>query len=417
MSGLALRTRLALVYTAVFVLGGVVLLGVNYGIVSASLEDRGVGLAMTVEGVAVQALDRADTISVPAMPTVPVDGYQDVEYYGEAQEAVEAVLESYRSEVLMDMVLNSVLVLAGVTALAALAGWLIAGRPMRRLHRVTETARTLSEDDLHSRLALTGPDDEFRELGDTFDGMLARLEQAFDSQRRFVANASHELRTPLAVQRTALEVPLSQGRVPEDLKPTFAQVLGSVERSEELIAGLLLLARSDRGLTGTGTETVGLAEIAGDAVALHTGTAAARGVAVELEVEPADVAGDRVLLAHLARNLVDNALRYNVDVEDGEGGDGVGGPGGGRVRVEVRTIAGRSVLRVANTGPRVRDADALFEPFHRGDAARLHRDRPGSGLGLSIVRSITEAHGGTVSALPRPGGGLTVTVGFPAADG
>jgi signal transduction histidine kinase len=137
-------------------------------------------------------------------------------------------------------------------------------------------------------------------------------------------------------------------------------------------------------------------------------------VALELAVEPADVAGDRVLLAQLARNLVDNALRYNVDVGDGNGRDG---DGGAWVRVEVGTIADRSVLRVANTGPRVRDADALFEPFHRGDAARLHRDRPGSGLGLSIVRSITEAHGGTVSALPRPGGGLTVTVGFPAADG
>ncbi|MFY7064934.1 sensor histidine kinase [Nocardiopsis changdeensis] len=404
MNRLTLRTRLALVYTAVFVLGGAVLLGVNYGIVSASLENRGVSLATTVEGVAVQALDEADTVSIPAAPTVPTGTYWEAEDYGEAQAAVEELLDAYRSAVLTDMVVTSVLVLGGVTALAALAGWLIAGRPMRRLHRVTEAARTLSEDDLHSRLELTGPDDEFRELGDTFDGMLARLERAFDSQRRFVANASHELRTPLAVQRTALEVPLSQGRVPEDLKPAFGRVLESVERSEELIAGLLLLARSDRGLSGT--EAVGLAEVAGDAVALHTGTARARGVALELEVEPADVAGDRVLLAHLARNLVDNALRYNVD-----GGDG------GWVRVEVSTIADRAVLRVANTGPRVRDADALFEPFHRGDAARLHRDRSGSGLGLSIVRSIAEAHGGSVSALPRTGGGLTVTVGFPAVEG
>ncbi|MEV2278753.1 HAMP domain-containing sensor histidine kinase [Nocardiopsis sp. NPDC049922] len=396
MNGLTLRTRLALVYAAVFVLGGVVLLGVNYGIVSASLEDRGVGLATTVEGVALQTLD-ADTVSVQASP---VQGGEA----GQAQEAVEDLLVSYRSAVLSDLLLTSALVLGGVTVLAALAGWLIAGRPLRRLRRVTETARTLSEDDLHSRLALTGPDDEFRELGDTFDGMLARLERAFDSQRRFVANASHELRTPLAVQRAALEVPLSQGRVPEDLRPTFARVLGSVERSEGLIAGLLLLARSDRGLTGA--EAVSLAEVAGDAVASHTDAAAARGVALKLSVEPAEVDGDPVLLAHLARNLVDNALLHNIDGEDG-----------GWVRVEVRAVAGRAVLRVANTGPRVRDADVLFEPFHRGDAARLHRDRPGSGLGLSIVRSITEAHGGTVSALPRPGGGLTVTVGFPLAHG
>ncbi|MFD6099612.1 sensor histidine kinase [Nocardiopsis flavescens] len=404
MRGLTLRTRLALVYTAVFVLGGIVLLGVNYGIVSASLEDRGVNLAMTLEGVTVQALDRADTAAAPAAPVVAAGETGDYDFE-KVQQDLAAEVTAYRSAVLGDMLITSALVLGGVTALAALAGWLIAGRPLRRLRRVTETARTLSEDDLHSRLALTGPDDEFQELGDTFDGMLARLERAFDSQRRFVANASHELRTPLAVQRAALEVPLSQGRVPEDLRPAVAQVLDSVERSEGLICGLLLLARSDRGLTAT--EAVSLAEVAGDAVALHTEAAGARGVELGLSVEPAEVDGDPVLLAHLARNLVDNALLHNVDADAGRG----------RVRVEVRAVAGRAVLRVANTGPRVRDADVLFEPFHRGDAARLHGGRPGSGLGLSIVRSITEAHGGTVSALPRPGGGLTVTVGFPLAEG
>ncbi|MDE3723495.1 ATP-binding protein [Nocardiopsis sp. N85] len=397
MNGLTLRTRLALVYTAVFLLGGAALLAVNYGIVSASLESRGTGLATTVEGVAVAARvdDPSSTLDVPARPALSIERTEAER----TQEAVQGLVDAYRSAVLSDMLLDSALVLCGVTVLAALAGWLIAGRPMRRLHRVTEAARTLSEHDLHSRLALTGPDDEFRELGDTFDDMLARLERAFDGRRRFVANASHELRTPLAVQRTALEVPLAQGRVPEDLRPTFERALDSVGRSEELITGLLLLARSDRGLAGTGA--VSLAEAAGDAVALHTGAAEAADVDLRLRVEPAEVTGEPVLVAHLVRNLVDNAVRYNVD--------------GGWVRVEVGTTADRAVLRVVNTGPRVRDADVLFEPFHRGDDARLHRSRSGSGLGLSIVRSIAEAHGGTVSALPRPEGGLTVTIGFPVA--
>lgn len=400
-TGLTLRTRLALVYTGVFLLGGAVLLVVNYGLVGASLEHRSVELTATVDGVAAAVAPSSDE---PARtggttePFTPVDPAGPVGPSPVTDTGISAVVDDYRSAVLSDMVLDSVLVLTGVTALAALAGWLIAGRPMRRLRRVTETARTLSERDLHSRLALTGPDDEFQELGDTFDGMLARLEGAFESQRRFVANASHELRTPLAVQRTALEVPLAQDRVPDDLRPAFTRVLDSVGRSEELITGLLLLARSDRGLTRT--EPVDLAETAREAVDLQGEAAAAAGVALHVDAAPAEVAGDPVLLAHLARNLVDNAVRYNTD--------------GGWVRVRVRTAAGRTVLRVTNTGREVGDADVLFEPFHRGDEARLHGERSGSGLGLSIVRSIAAAHGATATALPHAGGGLVVTVGFPA---
>ncbi|MEE2039853.1 ATP-binding protein [Nocardiopsis sp. CT-R113] len=393
-TGLTLRTRLTLVYTGVFLLGGAALLVVNYGLVGASLEQRSADFATTVGGVVSLRVDESSPVDMqPAQPTVPSQGGPAMPASGTA---LLDVVDDYRDAVLSDMLLNSVLVLAGITALAALAGWLIAGRPMRRLHRVTETARTLSERDLHSRLALTGPDDEFRELGDTFDGMLARLEGAFESQRRFVANASHELRTPLAVQRAALEVPLAQDRVPEDLRPAFTRVLDSVGRSEELITGLLLLARSDRGLTRT--EPVDLAEAARDAVGLLGEAADTEGVELHVDAEPAEVAGDPVLLAHLARNLVDNAVRYNAP--------------GGWVRVRVRTAAGRTVLRVTNTGPEVGDADVLFEPFHRGDSARLHRERSGSGLGLSIVRSIASAHGATATALPRPGGGLVVTVGF-----
>ncbi len=394
-TGLTLRTKLALVYTGVFALGGGVLLAANYAMVSASLEVRGVDLARTI---AVTSEDGAplSVTGAPAQTLEPAGASAPQATTDQAEPAV-AMVNFYQDGVLSDLLVNSVVVLVGVTVLAALAGWLIAGRPMRRLHRVTETARTLSERDLHSRLGLTGPEDEFRELGDTFDGMLSRLERAFDSQRRFVANASHELRTPLSVQRAALEVPLAQDRVPDDLRPTFRRALDSVGRSEALISGLLLLARSDRGLART--EEVELAEVARDTAGRFRDEAEEADVDVRVDVESARVDGDPVLLEHLVRNLVENAVRYNTP--------------GGRVEVRVRTAAGRTVLKVTNTGGEVGDTDELFEPFHRGDAARLHSNRPGSGLGLSIVRSIAGAHGARATARARPGGGLVVTVGFP----
>jgi signal transduction histidine kinase len=394
-TGLTLRTKLALVYTGVFALGGGLLLAANYAMVSASLETRGFELARTMDVTS----DEGVTPLVPGTLDQALESAGSTEprpTTGQAQ-PTNALVDYYQDGVLSDLLLNSTLVLTGVTLLAALAGWLIAGRPMRRLHRVTETARTLSERDLHSRLGLAGPEDEFRELGDTFDAMLSRLERAFDAQRRFVANASHELRTPLSVQRAALEVPLAQGRVPDDLRPTFRRALDSVGRSEALITGLLLLARSDRGLART--EEVDLAEVARETAGLFPGEAEKADVELRVDVESSRVDGDPVLLEHLVRNLVENAVRYNTP--------------GGWVDVRVRTAAGRTVLKVTNTGGEVGDADELFEPFHRGDAARLHSTRPGSGLGLSIVRSIAAAHGADATARARPGGGLLVTVGFP----
>jgi signal transduction histidine kinase len=390
---LTLRARLTLVYTGVFALGGILLLGANYLVASASLRDRGVRLATTIEAASVDGEVRA---AVPARP-------RDSEWAGTGATGGETrpaalLVNGYQDGVLSDMLLNSALALVGITLLAGAAGWLIAGRPMRRLHRVTETARTLSEHDLHSRLGLTGPDDEFRELGDTFDAMLSRLERAFESQRRFVANASHELRTPLAVQRAALEVPLVQDRVPDDLRPAFRRSLDSVARSESLISGLLLLARSDRGLTRT--EAVDLARLVRDTAARHEDRAREEGVDLRVDTEAAAVQGDPVLLEHLVRNLVENAVRYNTP--------------GGWVEARLRAAHGRTVVKVTNTGAEIADPDALFEPFHRGGEARLRGSRPGSGLGLSIVRSIAVAHGATAVARARPGGGLVVTVGFPA---
>lgn len=244
---LTVRGKLALVYTVVFFTGGVVLLGLNYTIVSASLAVRGVELT--------QSTDPSETLEISsvAVRSTVTGGARS-----EGDVVPAQLVEDYQAGVLSDLLLRSGLGLAVVTLLAAIAGWSIAGRPLRRLHQVTETARRLSERDLGSRLGLKGPPDEFQELGDTFDGMLERLQTAFESQRRFVANASHELRTPLAVQRAAVEVPLTQGRVPEELRPALNRVLESTERSDRLISGLLLLARSDQGLTDT--EPVDLAD-------------------------------------------------------------------------------------------------------------------------------------------------------------
>ena len=396
--GPTLRTRLTLVYAGVFALGGGLLMGANYLVASESLRARGANLAVTIEAVAM----REGEAVYPSVPAESLDSWArtrtetEMAAQGEAQPAA-LLVDGYQDGVLSDMLVNSVLALVAITLLAAGAGGVNAGRPMRRLHRVTETARTLSEHDLHSRLGLTGPDDEIRELGDTFDAMLSRLERAFESQRRFVANASHELRTPLAVQRAALEVPLAQDRVPDDLRPAFRRALDSVGRSESLISGLLLLARSDRGLART--EEVDLAGVVRDVVARHEADAREAGVGLRVDTEAAVIPGDAVLLEHLVRNLVENAVRHNTR--------------GGWVEARLRAAHGRVVVKVTNTGAEVTDPDALFEPFHRGDEARLRGARPGNGLGLSIVRSIAVAHGATAAARARPGGGLVVTVGFP----
>ncbi|MEW2066586.1 HAMP domain-containing sensor histidine kinase [Streptomyces sp. NPDC007346] len=298
-----------------------------------------------------------------------------------------------------------------MTAGAVGVGWWIAGRVLRPVHAMTAKARSLSERTLHERIASSGPDDELKELGETLDALLARLERAFDSQRRFIANASHELRTPLATQRAAIQVGLDDP-TPEDLVRTRQTLLDINRRSERLIEGLLVLARSERGLVADEREDVRFDRVVREEAARHPGgrgQAARRPEArgeekrrpeVTVEVAACSVRGNRLLLSQLVSNLLANALTYNV-------------PGGS---VDV-SLAGDGALVVRNTGPVVSEADiaGFFEPFRRGEG----RDRmgPGSGLGLSIVRSIAVAHGGTVTAVPGPeGGGLAVTVRLPVGQ-
>jgi signal transduction histidine kinase len=266
------------------------------------------------------------------------------------------------------------------------------------VHAITGAARRASEENLGERLALDGPPDELKELADTYDAMLARLDAAFASQRRFVANASHELRTPLTVMRTAIDVTLAKpGRTPAQLEDMAAEVRGAVDRAEALIEALLTVARSDRGTAAV--EPADLAVLAEDALDAAAPAIRAGSLRLETSLQTAPTQGDLVLLDRLVANVVDNAVRHNA--------------AGGWIQVATGTRDGRAYLTVTNGGPVIAEdvTPLLFEPFRRlGDPAG---SVPGTGLGLSIVRSVATAHQGTVAARSRPAGGLDVTVLLP----
>jgi signal transduction histidine kinase len=331
--------------------------------------------------------------AVPRLPsgtTVRIRGV-DVE----ADQLGAALRDTARAQVLQA---GSIAFLC-VVAAAAILAWAITGRVLRPLHEVTGTARRLSAESLDERITLGGPRDEIAELADTFDEMLDRLQGAFDAQRRFVANASHELRTPLSVIRTELEVTLSDPTADAAELRRMAEVVRSAaSRAERLVGALLLLARTD----GAGLavrEPVDLCGVVTTAWRAVRAEADERRVRVSLRTSPAPAVGDPALLERVAGNLLENAVRHNVD--------------GGWIEVHTGSGPEWTELRVSSSGMEVgadRVSD-LFEPFRRGAADRTVHG--GSGLGLSIVRAVVLAHGGRVHAAPVAGGGLTVTVTFP----
>jgi signal transduction histidine kinase len=308
--------------------------------------------------------------------------------------------EPLARDALDEVALQYGIAFAGVLVLAAAIGWIVAGRVLAPLKRITGTAQRVSEEHLGERIPVSGPHDELRELGETLNSMLDRLADSFDTQRRFVANASHELRSPLTVIRSEAEVALANPQPDlDELRGMAESVVQASRRTEFLLASLLILARSQRGLLHS--EPVDLAAVVGEAADASTETAGHEGVRLATELEPAPVEGDAGLLERLAANLLENGVRYNRP--------------GGFVDVRTRAGVGTVELRVENSGPPV-DAEAaarLAEPFER-----LGRDADGrgAGLGLSIVRAVSEAHGGTLSIEPRPRGGLVVTVRLPRGE-
>ena len=379
---LTVRARLTLLYTGLFVVCGAIVVAVSY-ILVARLEPQGQS-----EQAPASFLARCRSEQLSAHPNDRL--LAKCNAYFQLQGA-----QHQRDVTLSHLLQYSLITLAVVLALAAILGWIVAGRVLRPLHRITAAARAASERNLSARVALRGPRDELHELAETFDEMLDRLQSAFDSQRRFIANASHELRTPLAVMRATVDVVLDNpDSNPDDLRDMATDIRAAVDHADHLIGALLIVARNERGLTVH--DEVDLATVAEDVL----DSAALSDRRVHATLEPAVISGDPVLVERLVANLVDNAYRYNTAAGD--------------IWIATRTVARNSQLIVANTGTLISpaDADRIFEPFQRLNERASH---DGFGLGLTIVASIAAVHGGTASAHPRDDGGLSVTVTFPSA--
>ncbi|WP_405790955.1 HAMP domain-containing histidine kinase [Streptomyces sp. NBC_00029] len=382
-----IRIRLTLLYGGMFLIAGILLLSIIYLLAAEALR-QGLTLPFQIVGGEVR-------VSSPNCSGV-MGGPLEPEQFNAA---VNQCVLDQRRHALDDLLSRSLMALLGLSIIAFAFGYAMAGRVLSPLGKITRTARRVVGSDLTRRIELDGPDDELKELADTFDEMLDRLERAFTAQQRFVANASHELRTPLAINRTLLEVHLSDPGAPVELQQLGKTLLATNERSEQLVEGLLLLARSENQIVER--KPVDLAEVASRAVDQVRGEAEAKGVQIRGERAPAVVQGNGVLLERIALNLVQNAVRYNV-------------PEGGWVEVVTESQHDQAVLLVSNAGPVVPayEVDNLFEPFRRLRTERTGSDK-GVGLGLSIARSVARAHGGRIQAMPREGGGLVMRVTLP----
>jgi signal transduction histidine kinase len=375
-----IRVRLTLLYAGAFFLAGAILVAFMYLSLGLSLDHQLSGRAASTE--------QLRTHEVPP----------------ELAARLRAQFQQDRDDTLRAMLIASLAALGVIGVAAGGFGWLLAGRALRPLQDITATARRVADRSLHERIALQGPDDELKDLADTFDAMLERLDRAFDSQRRFVANASHELRTPLTINRTLIEVALDNPHASESLRQLGTALLAVNQRHERLIDGLLTLASSEERLSAPSPVDLG-------DIVRHIATesqAAARKAGVELRtvLASAPVAGDPALLERLAHNLIDNAIRYNLAE-------------GGWVAVTSGLDDAHAQLTVENPGPMVAayELPGLFEPFRRlatTERRATLSGNHGAGLGLSIVRSVAHAHGGDVHATPRPDGGLTLHVRIPA---
>jgi signal transduction histidine kinase len=370
MDRVSIRWRLTVTYGVLFFAAGVLLLFVIYMMVGWAISEAWPGVRLP-----------------DASPDLEAAFQQRWTW------AQYAAIDGARKALLT----RSLLALAGVGILAVIIGYVVADRALKPIQQMTATARKLSGSTLaHERIDLKGPGDELKELADTFDAMLTRLNVAFDTQRRFVANASHELRTPLTINRTVLEIALGDPEASGDLKALGRTLLEVNARNERLIEGLLLLARSERELSVR--KPVDMKDVAETAIDQLVSRAEEAGVTVTTELQSAETIGDPVLLERCVANLVENGIKHNL-------------PESGRLWVRAGMVEGALVVQVANTGQHVPayEVNSLFEPFRRLNAERVDSAK-GAGLGLSIVRAVVRAHGGNVTAVPRDGGGLVVTV-------
>jgi signal transduction histidine kinase len=358
-----IRLRLTVTYGLVFLVTGAILLTIGYLLVRSNIQEhplRKLGFAI---------------------PQLPDTGGVEIVRKIRAQLVADA----------LNKLLVEYLAALGVTTMIAVGtGWLLAGRALRPLREITATARRVSGENLGERISLRGPADELKELADTFDGMLGRLDGAFASQRHFVANASHELRTPLAIMRTEVDVALADPSASQaELRAMGESVREAIDRCERLIESLLMLARSE-GKAGR-EERVDLAAIAADCLTDVRARADDADVELRADLKPAWVLGEPGLLERMVANLIDNGVQHNER--------------GGYLDVHTEVRGARVTLTVSNGGERIDPARArtLSEPFRR-----LDRGSGGFGLGLSIVRSVIDAHGGTLELRAPESGGLAV---------
>jgi signal transduction histidine kinase len=373
----SIRLRLAALLTALFVLLGGALLAVSYALVSSNLTD-----------------DRQH-----AQTAADVDLHQVLrpEQRRLVLEQVRAAQDQLADDSLRKLTVQYLAIMAAMAVLSGALGWLVAGRVLRPMSEITATARRVSNESLHERIALEGPDDELKQLADTFDSMLGRLEAGFERQAAFVRNASHELRTPLSVIRTEADVTLAdEADDPEALRRSLAVVREAGQRSERLVDALLTLARADR--DDPPRIEVDLSEL----VRQLTDETDVGGLRLELALRPARVLGDPQLLRTMAANLIDNAVRHNS--------------AGGWIEIGTESAGDDARLVISNSGATMtaEEAASLTEPFRQLGTPRT---RDGVGLGLSIAASVAQAHGGQLAIDPLERGGLRVAIRLPAAQG
>ncbi len=387
------RTRLTLIYAAPFLVAGLAVFGLALFVLQKIILPTSPTPALLATGKMVGSLAQACQAYTTTSTHLCEQAY--AAYYAGTVAGMQA-----QQNTLAELLAFWALGLGVMTVGSGGLGWYISGRLLRPVREITATARRASEQHLGERLALAGPRDELRELADTFDDMLERLDAAFATQRRFVANASHELRTPLTMMRTAIDVTLAKpSPTARQLADMAVRVRRSIDKAESMIEALLTIAVSDQGKLST--EVTDLATLAEDAIDAAAPEIERLNLDVDAELDPAAITGDPQLLERMISNLVDNAVRHNEP--------------GGWIRLRTGSSAAAAYLEIANSGPFI-PADAvpsLFEPFRRMEARTAARD--GVGLGLSIARSVVTAHHATVTASSQPAGGLGISVLIPHA--